>query len=433
MEGLISRDLCALVWDRMDPAAQREFVRDNMDADMQFILGESGVGLENQVAIARHYGTLRKFSALGDDRAAIRTSCLQDFAMPNDTPAGRAQVASVVAAWETAKEYMAKEIELKAEAKVLGQPRVLQIHERQAMLRAVEAVHGQLNDSECPSSDYLSLKAEETECNEPTAAPLDEILSKQASSNSQIQSAVVNTGHIRVTRTKTKAKMPVSTEEYRKVMKVETYAWLAMSSRYKAKHWLHGLTATPFQKFTEYILGDRVYGLQIPTTSSETAQQRVKPDWAIVLAYEHKLRKEAMKKVLSGHTLSDALEAVIKDPDLKEAYFTTPMALRASMPEAQPNKFLRYNNKGGSGSFSGKQFAPFTKGKGKGSKGKSKGKPADPRLKGLSLAWRTPDQRELCFAWNAGDCDGSCGRVHQCRVKGCYASHKAVDHAKAAA
>ena len=173
--------------------------------------------------------------------------------------------------------------------------------------------------------------------------------------------------------------------------------------------------------------------LQIPTTSSETAQQRVKPDWAIVLAYEHKLRKEAMKKVLSGHTLSDALEAVIKDPDLKEAYFTTPMALRASMPEAQPNKFLRYNNKGGSGSFSGKQFAPFTKGKGKGSKGKSKGKPADPRLKGLSLAWRTPDQRELCFAWNAGDCDGSCGRVHQCRVKGCYASHKAVDHAKAAA
>ena len=173
--------------DSMDPAAQLEFVRDNVDADMQFILGESGVSLENQVAIGRHYGTLRKFSALGDDRASIRTSsCLQDFAIPGDTPASRAQTASVVAAWETAKEYMAKEIELKAEAKVLGQPRVLQIHERQAMLRAVEAVHGQLNDSECPSSDYLSLKAEETECNEPSAAPLDEILSKQVSSNSQI-------------------------------------------------------------------------------------------------------------------------------------------------------------------------------------------------------------------------------------------------------
>ena len=215
----------------MDPAAQREFIKDNMDADLQFILGESAVALEYQVAIGRHYGSLRKFSALGDDRAAIRTACFQDFGIPNDTPAATAQTASVVAAWETAKEYMAKEIELKAEAKVLGQPRVLQIHERQAMIRAVENFHGQLNDSECPSSDYLSLKAEETECNEPSASPLDEILSKQASTNSQIQSAVDNTGHIRVTRTKTKAKMPSSTEEFRKVMKVEMYAWLAMASR----------------------------------------------------------------------------------------------------------------------------------------------------------------------------------------------------------
>ena len=131
----------------MDPEAQRQFVRDNMDADLQFILGESGVELEHQVAIGRHYGSLRKFTALGDDRGAIRTCCQQDFAIPNDTPAARAQIASVVAAWETAKEYMAKEVELKAEAKVLGQPRVLQIHERQAMIRAVENIHGQLNDS----------------------------------------------------------------------------------------------------------------------------------------------------------------------------------------------------------------------------------------------------------------------------------------------
>ena len=66
----------------MDPAAQREYVQTNMDSDLQFILGESGVVLEHQVAIARRYGNLRKFSALGDDRASIRTACLQDFAIP---------------------------------------------------------------------------------------------------------------------------------------------------------------------------------------------------------------------------------------------------------------------------------------------------------------------------------------------------------------
>eukprot|EP00435_Cladocopium_sp_Y103_P036681 s256_g9.t1 len=224
--------------------------------------------------------------------------------------------------------------------------------------------------------------------------------------------------------------MPSSTEEYRKVMKVEMHAWLCMTSRYKAKHWLHGLTSTPFLKFTEYILGDRVYGLQIPSSSGGNTAQKVRPDWGVILAYEQKLRKEAMKKVQDGHTLADAMEAVIRDPDLKEVYFTTPMALRASMPESQPNKYQRFNNKG---SFGGKQFASFSKGKSKGSKGKGKGKSMDSRLKGLNLAWRTPDGRELCFAWNTDDCDGSCGRIHQCRVKGCYASHKAVEHAKASA
>eukprot|EP00435_Cladocopium_sp_Y103_P025733 s2122_g6.t1 len=215
----------------MDAHAQREFVKDNMDADLQFILGESGVNLQHQVAIARHYGSLRKFSALGDDRPAIRTACLQDFAIVADSPENRSQIAAVVSAWETAEEYLAKEIELKAEAKVLGQPRVLQIHERQAMLRAVEAIHGVLGESECLASDYLSIKAEETESNEPTAAPLDEILSKLASSHSQIQSTVDTTGHIRVTRTKTKSKMPATTEEFRKVVKVEMYAWLCLASR----------------------------------------------------------------------------------------------------------------------------------------------------------------------------------------------------------
>ncbi|CAK9076007.1 unnamed protein product [Durusdinium trenchii] len=273
-----------------DPdAVNREFVSQNMDSDLQFILGDS-VSIGNQ-----------------------------------DTPQGRAETAAVVSSWEIAKEFLAKEVELRAEAKVLGQPRILQIHERQAMLKAVEAVYGTLGDSECPAPDYLSLKAEETEANEPTASPLDEIISKQASSFSQLQSAVDSTGLIRVTRAKGKSKMPVNTEEYRKVMKVEMYAWLSMASRCRSKHWLHGLTAEPFTKFVEYILGERVLNIQIPTTSPEQ-QRRVKPDWTIVLAYEHKLRREAMKLVINqGHTLADALPSVIRDADLKEAFFTTPV------------------------------------------------------------------------------------------------------------
>lgn len=41
---------------------------------------------------------------------------LQDFAIPQDTPNNRAEVAAIVSAFETAKEYAAKEVELRAES-----------------------------------------------------------------------------------------------------------------------------------------------------------------------------------------------------------------------------------------------------------------------------------------------------------------------------
>ena len=220
----------------LDDAARRAYVGNHMDSDLQFILGESGVSLASQYNIAQAYTSLRRFSAVADDRAGVRTVCRDDFGIPGDTPQGRAEAASVIAAWETSKEYIAKEVELRAESKVLGQPRVLQVHERQAMIRAVEAVHGSLNEAEAPSQDYLSLKADETETNEPVAAQLDEILSRKDSSNAAIQSSVDASGHLRVTRTKTKAKMPVTTEDYRRIMKVEMFSWLCMAARFRSKH-----------------------------------------------------------------------------------------------------------------------------------------------------------------------------------------------------
>ena len=74
-----------------------------------------------------------------------------------------------------AKEFTAKEVELKAEAKVLGHERVVQVQERQTMLKAVAATYGKLNEAETPSSEYLATKMEECEANQPTASALDKI------------------------------------------------------------------------------------------------------------------------------------------------------------------------------------------------------------------------------------------------------------------
>ena len=85
----------------------------------------------------------------------------------------------------------------------------------------------------------------------------------------------------------------------------------------------------------------------MPSSTTEFAQ-KVKPDWSIVLAYEYKLRKEAMKLVTQqSKTLSEALYMVTKDADLMEAFFRTPIALKAAGAlDQQPWKYQKGEHKG---------------------------------------------------------------------------------------
>ena len=63
-------------------------------------------------------------------------------------------------------------------------------------------------------------------------------------------------------------------------------------------------------------------------------------------------------------------------------------------------------------------------------KEKASPKKGDKSFNGSSLVSQTPDGREICFAYNAQGCRGSCGRVHCCRVRGCHKEHSAREHQK---
>ncbi len=107
----------------------------------------------------------------------------------------------------------------------------------------------------------------------------------------------------------------------------------------------------------------------------------------------------------------------MKDAELKEVHFTSPLAL---MPKGKRS----WDDGGGNGG-NGKWAKVGPKGKGKGKKGgKGKGKG-----KGKMLA-STPDGRQVCFNFKAGGCGNtSCSRVHMCRVQGCGATdHGASGH-----
>ena len=245
----------------MDEQQQKEFIAANMDSDLQFVLSDNGVSLEGQVAVARRMAACANSGPC--ETPGPKSEWLAGFRHPSGQ--------SSVACRDCCICFClggGPGIHLEGDGnqgRRLGQARALQVHERQAMVRAIEAIYGVLQEAETPSVEYLSLKPEETETNEPVAASLDEVSSKKDSTTSQMQTGLDSTGHIRSTRTKLKAKLPVTTEEYRRVMRVEMNAWLCMAARYKAKAWLHGLTAAPFNRFVDFILGEKVYNIQVPS------------------------------------------------------------------------------------------------------------------------------------------------------------------------
>ena len=259
------------------------------ESDLQYVLQEAGASLSTMYRITQVHQTRRRFQAIADTRAEARVAGKADFFLDDTTAEGRAQIASVVAAWELAKEFSARETELKAEAKVLGHRKILQVQERQAMIQAVVAVHGKLNEGETPSSEYLATKSEECENNEPSASSLDRISSKRDNQVESLQTSLDPTGRVRITKTAQKLEMPHNSESYRRIMKVEGYAWLCMAARFKAKPWLQNLTLDHFTKFVDFVLGDKVANLRLPTmTGVDTHYNR--PPWHIVLSFELKLK-----------------------------------------------------------------------------------------------------------------------------------------------
>ena len=71
-----------------------------VDADLVFIMADSGIALNHQYDISLLYTTLRKFAMIADTRKEVRDICKSDFQMDQAASAAmRSQVASVLPGW----------------------------------------------------------------------------------------------------------------------------------------------------------------------------------------------------------------------------------------------------------------------------------------------------------------------------------------------
>ena len=413
------------------PEQQREFLHAKLDADFLYLLEEHGVDLALQYQVGQFYKSIKTFAVFADDRSAVRSAIAADFSIRPDSAEDRARIACLVTAWEAARLIREEEAKLKAEAKVLGMQKPLASSDRAAMRLALESVKGYaITEAEEPAAEYLAHKLEQIENGEPTGSYLDEVISRKEAGALQLQTSLDNQGRLRITRQKPKGKLPQSTEELRAKIRLEASTWIMLSAKCKGRVYLRGLELNSFDRYLEYLLGDRCYSMQVssglPSSTSSGQDRHTLPvPWSVLLQYEFEMRKWAIKEAHKrGEPPGSMLHEATRNTELKELHFTSQVALAKrgqydDMPP--PNKWFRKGEKGN---------------KGKGGKGGGKTTPkTDGQIKvgegWFDLVSKTPDGRELCYAYNIkrGCQVKGCKRVHACRVKGCQGNHPAYQHA----
>ena len=261
----------------------------NVDADLQFIFQEAGVDEQAQYNVGQHYRTVKRFSAielvLGEPLMQISISDrIQQQIDQGLLPSCRLGT----------QHYHEEDIKLRQEVKGLGIPRPLPHTDRSAMKRAVEAARGEeIGEKDQPSTEDIAVLLEEIEQDKVTAHPLDEVTSRKESQALQLQSSVDQSGRVRITRQRPKGKLPVNTEALRHKLRIESNSWLMVASKMRNKPFLRNLEQRHFDRYTDYILGEKCYLMMVPGPSGEKIP--LQPPWHIILDYEFEMRKKALK------------------------------------------------------------------------------------------------------------------------------------------
>lgn len=418
-----------------------------VDANLAQVLQEAGVPVALQYNLTVQFQTVRRFSAYEDSRTGLRQALKADFSLEPDDLARRAAIASVISAWEAAGQLNLKETELKAEARILGVAKPLTQTDRAAMRLAFETSHGKLEEQFEPSEDYLAAKMDEIETHEPVASPLSEVTSRRTAKTQGLQTSLDAGGQIRVVKSRQKGTLPQGTEELRTVLRVEANLWCMLAAKYRNKEFLRGMEPGCWADYVGFLLGEKCYLMKVPTPSGKgqpSEHVSLRPPWSVMITFEHELRKEAIKRAVSGNRpLAETITEVTKDAQLKEQFFTSPIALQPRLQGGDHKRTWndRWNDMPDSWvdrntwqrtSWKGKKGDKGRKGGSKGKDGKHwRGEQKGGKGSENQLISRTADGREICFPYNAQGCDGSCGRVHICRVRGCGQAHAMWQHYQA--
>lgn len=387
-------------------AAEQAAALEKASADLKFLLSKEGVSILNQAKIF-HVGiiNMQLFSTCVSDEKDLRDMLKTNLELDPTADIGhRVQVAAFTCAYLSARVRREKQAEVDAEMQSRQMIKSLPKSDYLAMRIAYEGKFDKLDDRFIPSRDYLEKRLEDIESGEWRAEPLSEAASKDELEPDVLTPVWDATGKLTVKKQSSTVPLPANPEELRRRLHILGSGLMMLGLRHTNRPELQGITPGDIHRYLDYLLGEHCYGMV--AKSSEGFTIATVP-WALVISYEHAIRKKACQFLNQGThtTFVEALKAAALDPVVKERNFTTPLALSSTKVKSESNhqdSNDSYRNHKGNrkGSFKGDYKG--RKG-GKGGKGGSKG------------ATKTPDGKPICFRFNNP-------RIN-CNSKKCRYSH----------
>jgi len=313
-------------------AEVRDYVG-KLEPDFVYLLDDLEVTQLVQANLAsRGIVKLGIFAKIEATEVDFRKWLLDDFGFDHAAGIqGRVETAKLVEAWDVARQRSATTRKLEAEAKVAGTSRELLKGVHLALRRAHVKAHGEMDDRRCPGRSYIEARLEQLDDGELEAEPLTKVTTvalEQTSTETGAESSfgVRRDGVVHVVKGQRKAPMPSNPEQLRDTIKVMARHWSMVQLKGAARPMLHDYDMAVFDAHLDYVLGDECYRM-----AEAHPGIRVTPSWELLLAYEHELRKRAIKYVSeSGYTLKAGLLAARESADHRTKYLITPLALHGT-------------------------------------------------------------------------------------------------------
>ena len=372
-------------------------------SDLKFLLAREEVTEDLQAKLF-HVGitTVAKFSTIAENQAELKQVLKDDFGLDSSADLqARVLVASVLVAFQSSRARTERfaEIEGDLNAKRLQKP--LATSDYQAMRKAWETKWWPLEESQAPGRSYMEKRADELESGDFRAEPLTMVISREEDQSECFLSFWDSAGQLQLKKGGGSAAEPHNSESLRKRITIMGVCLMWLGIRHTNRSYLQDINPQLFQDYLTYLLGDFCWQLTGKAADGSTVMT---PAWSQLLIYEFSIRKQAYHLVSNGEgTFSECLRRAMKDPTTKERFFTTPVAMAASVKrplafnDDQSGKRSRGNPKG-RGKGKGKEHSG-NKGEGKHGKGKQGGK----------------GQRGPCYAYN--------NHWERCRISNCKFAH----------